>query len=571
MANESSGKKALKAGLGYTVGNMLVKGLSFLAIPLFARLMTVEDFGIYSTFSSYVMIVTVLAGFTLHTSVRNAKLDYVDLTGSYCSSVTLLVIGNSLLLLGLSLVFASPLARILSLEQPYLPALIVLESFGMAMLTFYNSVLSVDYKYKEYLVLSLVYAVAGIGGSVLLILTLTGSYCSSVTLLVIGNSLLLLGLSLVFASPLARILSLEQPYLPALIVLESFGMAMLTFYNSVLSVDYKYKEYLVLSLVYAVAGIGGSVLLILTLCRGQGYLGRILGTLIPAVLVGIYVVFRLWRKDRPRISREYWRYGMAISLPTVPHGLSQLLLNQFDRIMIKSIIGSTEAGLYSFAYNVGMIFQVITNSMDTAWAPWFFEKMKAREYPAIRRAASAYVIFVSIGAMALALISPEVILIAGGSKYSDSRYVTMPIVLSMYYAFLYTLPSSVEYYYKKTKLIALGTMLAAGMNILLNAVFIPAFGYVAAAYTTVACYLLYYLLHVVLSWWVHKGMVYDILQQFFWLGIVSVVSLVTVALTDLFWIRMGLLAALLGVCLLWTLRHRDQVARTLAVFRKKSA
>ena len=57
-----------------------------------------------------------------------------------------------------------------------------------------------------------------------------------------------------------------------------------------------------------------------------------------------------------------------------------------------------------------------------------------------------------------------------------------------------------EYYYKKTKLIALGTMLAAGMNILLNAVFIPTFGYVAAAYTTVACYLLYYLLHVVFAW-----------------------------------------------------------------------
>ena len=81
------------------------------------------------------------------------------------------------------------------------------------------------------------------------------------------------------------------------------------------------------------------------------------------------------------------------------------------------------------------------------------------------------------------------------------------------------------------------------MNILLNAVFIPSFGYVAAAYTTVACYLLYYLLHVVFAWWVHKGMVYDILQQFLWLGVVSVVSLVTVALTDLFWVRMGLLAA----------------------------
>ena len=79
------------------------------------------------------------------------------------------------------------------------------------------------------------------------------------------------------------------------------------------------------------------------------------------------------------------------------------------------------------------------------------------------------------------------------------------------------------------------------------------------------------LLHVVFAWWVHKGMVYDILQQFFWLGVVSVVSLVTVALTDLFWVRMGLLAAGLGVCALWAARHRDQVMKLVAVFRKKSA
>ena len=54
-------------------------------------------------------------------------------------------------------------------------------------------------------------------------------------------------------------------------------------------------------------------------------------------------------------------------------------------------------------------------------------------------------------------------------------------------------------------------------------------------------------------------------------GVVSVVSLVTVALTDLFWVRMGLLAAGLGVCALWAVRHRDQVMRLIAVFRKKSA
>lgn len=71
---------------------------------------------------------------------------------------------------------------------------------------------------------------------------------------------------------------------------------MITFYNCLLSVDYKYKEYLVLSLLYAVCGLGLSVVLITTVFREQGYLGRILGTLVPAVLMGIYIIARMFRR-----------------------------------------------------------------------------------------------------------------------------------------------------------------------------------------------------------------------------------------------------------------------------------
>ena len=280
MQNESSGKKALRAGLGYTIGNILVKGLTFISIPIFARLLSVADYGLYNTFGSYVTIMTFVVGLTLHTSVRNAKLDFPDRIDAFCSSVTIIILLNTALL----------------------------------------AVLSV-----------------------------------------------------IFAGPLARLLGLEQPYLVVLIIAEGFGLAMITFYNCLLSVDYKYKEYLVLSLLYAVCGLGLSVVLITTVFRGQGYLGRILGTLVPAVLMGIYIIARMFRRARPRVNRGFWVYGLKISLPIVPHGLGQLLLAQFDRIMIKRIIGDTEAGLYSFAYNVGMIFQVITNSLDTAWTPWFFE------------------------------------------------------------------------------------------------------------------------------------------------------------------------------------------------------
>ena len=76
MQNESSGKKALRAGLGYTIGNILVKGLTFISIPIFARLLSVADYGLYNTFGSYVTIMTFVVGLTLHPFCVNRLIYY---------------------------------------------------------------------------------------------------------------------------------------------------------------------------------------------------------------------------------------------------------------------------------------------------------------------------------------------------------------------------------------------------------------------------------------------------------------------------------------------------------------
>ena len=47
---------------------------------------------------------------------------------------------------------------------------------------------------------------------------------------------------------------------------------------------------------------------------------------------------------------------------------------------------------------------------------------------------------------------------------------------------------NVEYYYEKTLFITVNTIIAAIINVMLNAIFIPEFGYTAAAYTTLASY-----------------------------------------------------------------------------------
>ena len=42
----SEENKVIKAGIGYTIGNYLLKGLSFLTVPLFSRLLDTSDYGI---------------------------------------------------------------------------------------------------------------------------------------------------------------------------------------------------------------------------------------------------------------------------------------------------------------------------------------------------------------------------------------------------------------------------------------------------------------------------------------------------------------------------------------------
>lgn len=80
------------------------------------------------------------------------------------------------------------------------------------------------------------------------------------------------------------------------------------------------------------------------------------------------------------------------------------------------------------------------------------------------------------------------------------------------------------------------------MNIALNAYFIPRFGYIAAAYTTVVCYLLYYAIHVFFAWKVHGGILYDMKNQLLWLFGVTAAAFIFLAMTELIWLRMALLA-----------------------------
>ena len=134
-------------------------------------MLTVSDYGVVNTFSAYVSIFSIIIGFAMHTSIKNAKIDFAENVKEYISSLTIITWISLAVFLVISILFAIPLSEMLSLAPVILIPLLVVESFAMTMITYYNCVLSIDYRYKDYIFISVLYSVLGIGLSVLFIVT----------------------------------------------------------------------------------------------------------------------------------------------------------------------------------------------------------------------------------------------------------------------------------------------------------------------------------------------------------------------------------------------------------------
>ncbi|MCR5557058.1 MAG: polysaccharide biosynthesis C-terminal domain-containing protein, partial [Butyrivibrio sp.] len=106
----------------------------------------------------------------------------------------------------------------------------------------------------------------------------------------------------------------------------------------------------------------------------------------------------------------------------------------------------------------------------------------------------------------------------------------------------------IELHLKKTQYISMGTITAGVINIILNVIFIPKFGFIAAAYTTLASYFVNMFMHFFVTRFVLKVKLYDDWFMFAAIGVVSAISAVFMSLYSTIIIRYALLVV---ICLIY--------------------
>lgn len=288
------------------------------------------------------------------------------------------------------------------------------------------------------------------------------------------------------------VLDLSSLYVFAMFI-ELFFVPAFNFWAAKERYDYKYRKLVVVTLIMA---FGSPILGVLTVLNTEYKAeARVLSYVFVQVCIGLFFYIYNMVRGKTFYVRDYWKFALVFNIPLIPHYLSSQILNQADRIMIANMIGKGEAAIYAVAYNVGTIMQIVITAINNSFTPYMYKSIKSREYEGIYRNSRiilSLVGFACIGAMAL---GPEIIRIFASRDYYDAIWVIPPVACAIYFKFLYPLFSTVEFYYEKTGFVMIASCLGAVANIILNYIFIKIYGYYAAGYTTLFCYILYSFAH----------------------------------------------------------------------------
>lgn len=215
------------------------------------------------------------------------------------------------------------------------------------------------------------------------------------------------------------------------------------------------------------------------------------------ILIFGIIYLSVFFKGKTAYNKKYWCFGIKYSIAVVPHALAQIILNSSDRIMIDKICGRSETAYYSVTYSAAMVLNTIMTSVSSAVQPWFFEEIKNRNYQKIRTTTNSLLLFSAGLSVFVSLFAPEILRIMAPASYSEALWIFPSIAASVYFNSMYLYFANFESYYEKPFYFSIATSVGAVVNIVLNLILIPVFGFVAAGYTTLFCYILFAIMHYI--------------------------------------------------------------------------
>jgi O-antigen/teichoic acid export membrane protein len=268
----------------------------------------------------------------------------------------------------------------------------------------------------------------------------------------------------------------------------AIGMYILLYRQLLYQVQSAAQKYLALSATSFAVTVAFALTLVVVMRRGA--YGMLLAKLLAGSCIALLSIALMRRWFAGGWKWEYLKETLHLSLPLIPHYLTNYGLDVADRFILARYRPLAEVGLYSLAYTFGKSMYLVGLSVHQAWSPTFFSiaRQGTESKERLGRMTSLIAIFLIWIAIAGTLAVQVFI-----GRFLDARYhpaarVVPWIVGSYLFQALYALCMLSAMQAKRSIFLFASSAGAFAVNVALNIILAPKYGMYGSAYANLLAF-----------------------------------------------------------------------------------
>ena len=260
------------------------------------------------------------------------------------------------------------------------------------------------------------------------------------------------------------------------------------------------KDYSMANIVCGILTVFLSFLFVKVLNEGVDGLLTAFG--LSYLLTSIYIILRkkpFQHSSAKLFDRKIFKKLLGYSFPLLPNAISWWITNVSDRTLINIFLGSSFNGIYAVSTKIPTLTTVFYSIFNLAWQQSAivsssdnYEKRKEFYNATYKRLFS----FLFASSLVIVAVTPFLYQYFLGEEYRQGMNIVPILVLSTVFLNLAQYLGGILLGLKDTKTNGMTTVIAAVVNLVINFVFIAQLGLYAAALSTLASYIVLFVLRL---------------------------------------------------------------------------
>jgi O-antigen/teichoic acid export membrane protein len=320
--------------------------------------------------------------------------------------------------------------------------------------------------------------------------------------MLIGSSIFILS---VFSLAAILLIILAYPFLRNIIDLNLFWLIFVPFTSFiflVFSIGLTVMRNEKKSFLFGKHQIGNTAIdiavsLLLVVLLLQGWQGRVGGIIISNFISALLMIYYLKSNEYLSfaISKKTVKNILSTVLPLIPHAFQSVVIFQVGLLFMQFYFSKELLGLYAVALQVAFAVKLLNVALALSWSPYLYEQL-ARKHAInkmyLTRMLLALVVVMSLGMLFIIIFSGIILRIMTNKQYFGAKEFIPWFTVGYFFNGLYVFLTPFLIKFEKQKFISTVSLLNMIIMIVLNVLFINAFGYIGTAYAfSIICFLMF--------------------------------------------------------------------------------